>query len=317
MADEEVVSSISGLSKVIEKVEADRQAEADKVATDRTDRMKVLNATLKEAKVNKTGRSSEAVAARNELKQIKKDGSEAKAITKEVSRSAAAALGINTDELALRQEAKIQLDDQKTGLDKLEEAIKASGGDPAQNAEFQRRTLAFQDATKAAEAQGRTTEVTANEKLEAMKAQLEKNGQVATDSKEFNKLQYQIQDAELKERLRTATSASAKKEIKAERRALAAKQEGLLGKIAGGINSLKEGAKEKLKSAGKGIMALIKGFVVAGFALALIAFLNSDYWKKTKTFIVKTAIPAIKDFYFNTIKPFVKGIIKFFGDMTW
>ena len=331
MADEKVVSSISGLSKVTQKLVDDRQAEADaaeserkKAATDRKDRMAVLNATLNEAKANKLGRSSEAVAARNELKQIKKDGAEAKALLKkseganlEVSKSAAAALGISVDELALRQEAKIQLDDQKTGLDKLEEAIRVSGGDPAQNADFQQRTLAYQDATKAADAQGRTTEVTASEKLEAMKAQLEKNGQVATDSKEFNKLQYEIQDAELKERLRTATSASAKKEIKAERRSLAAKQEGLLGKIAGGINSLRDGAKEKLKSAGKGVMNLIKGFAVAGFALALVAFLNSEYWQKTKDYIINTLVPKIKGFYnafFGEGGGFAKGIKALFGD---
>jgi len=157
----------------------------------------------------------------------------------------------------------------------------------------------------------------ASKTVEDMKKSFETIGLTATDNAEYNKLNYQAQDQILKDRQKNATSKTAKKEIAQERRALAAKQEGLLGKIAKANIFMRDAAKEKLKSAGKGIMALIKGFVVAGFALALIAFLNSDYWKKTKTFIVKTAIPAIKDFYFNTIKPFVKGIIKFFGDMTW
>jgi hypothetical protein len=64
------------------------------------------------------------------------------------------------------------------------------------------------------QAESRTTEVTANEKLEAMKATLEANGQVATDSKEFNKLQYEIQKTELAERLKNADSPAARKEIK-------------------------------------------------------------------------------------------------------
>ena len=110
-----------------------------------------------------------------------------------------------------------------------------------------------------------------------MKKSFETIGLTATDNAEYNKLNYQAQDQILKDRQKNATSKTAKKEIAQERRALAAKQEGLLGKIAKANIFMRDAAKEKLKSAGKGIMALIKGFVVAGFALALIAFLNSDY----------------------------------------
>ena len=103
-----------------------------------------------------------------------------------------------------------------------------------------------------------------SENLRLVREGIEKNGGKAEDNLKFNKENFKLQKAELAERLKNATSKSAKKEIKNEQRALAAKQEGLLGKIAGGINTLRDGAKEKLKSAGKGVMALIKGFVIAG-----------------------------------------------------
>jgi len=315
MADE-IVSSISDLKKTMQKLEEGRQAEAEKAEKDRTARMKELNSIDKEAKANGKGNRKEAVAARAELKQIKKAQKLDSDINLEVSRSAAEALGISVEQLQLRKEAKQQLDDQKVGLDKLEEAIKASGGDPAQNAEFQRRTLAHQDAMKAAEVQGRT-KWSGKEEVEEMKAQLEKNGQVATDSKEFNKLQYEVQKAELAERLKNADSPAARKEIKNEQRALAAKQEGLLGKIAGGMNFLRDSAKEKLKSAGKGIMAILKGTLVAGFALALVAFLNSSYWEDTKNYIVDVLVPKLQEFYnafFGEGGGFINGIKALFGD---
>ena len=320
MADE-IVSSISDLKKTMQKLEEGRQAEAEKAEKDRKKTIVELEKQTTAGDGRKKGVKQARAAAETELKRVKKAQKLDSDINLEVSRSAAEALGISVEQLQLRKEAKQQLDDQKVGLDKLEEAIKAAGGDPAQNAELQRRTLAFQDATKAAEAQSRTTEVAAGElereKLEAMKVQLEKNGQVATDSKEFNKLSYEIEKAALQKRYDEADSPAARKEIRQEQRALAAKQEGLLGKIAGGMNFLRDSAKEKLKSAGKGIMAILKGTLVAGFALALVAFLNSSYWEDTKTYIVKTLIPTLGRFYDAFFGPeggFINGIKALFGD---
>jgi hypothetical protein len=156
-----------------------------------------------------------------------------------------------------------------------------------------------------------------SENLRLVREGIEKNGGKAEDNLKFNKENFKLQKAELAERLKNATSKSAKKEIKNEQRALAAKQEGLLGKIAGGINTLRDGAKEKLKSAGKGVMALIKGFVIAGFALALVAFLNSPLWEKTKAYIVDVLVPKLKEFYnafFGEGGGFIKGIKALFGD---
>ena len=89
-------------------------------------------------------------------------------------------------------------------------------------------------------------------------------------------------------------SASAQKEIDDERTKLQEKNQGLLGKIAGGIGGLKEQGMAKVKSAGKGVMAILKGTLIAGFALAMVAFLNSKYWEDTKKVIVEDILPGLK-----------------------
>ena len=285
MADE-IVSALNGLSKTTQKLVDDRIAEAEKAEQDRKEQISALNKQIKDG----DGRTKEIKEAKAELNQIKVDAKVAKSINLEVSRSSAAALGISEEELRARKEQLILQKDNKVATEQLAESIKSATVDPLADQKNQ---------------------------LEIMRATLEANGQVATDSKEYNKLQYELQSAELAERIRTADSPAAKKELKNEQRALAAKQEGLLGRIAGGINFLRENAKEKLKSAGKGVMTLLKGFAIAGFALALIAFLNSEYWEKTKTYIVDILVPKLKEFYnafFGEGGGLMKGFKTLFGD---
>jgi hypothetical protein len=320
MADEEIVSSISGLNKTIQKVEEGRQAEADKESKDRAEEINKLQKIIE----SESYRSSAANEATEELTKLNKKAVLNRAIDKEVSQSIADGLGISVEQLQLRKDQKQQLDDQKTGLDKLEEEIKASGGDPAQNADFQKRTLAYQNAQKAQQDKARTTEVTANEKLEAMKTALEANGQEATDSAEYNKLSYEIQKAALADRLKNADNPAARKEIQEKQRALEKTNQGLLGKMAGGIgglfNNVKDAAKDKAKGAQKGIMKVLQGTLVAGFALAAVAFLNSKYWDQTKKVLIDDVLPALVNI-FNFIKdvivpPLVKLFV-FIKDEIW
>jgi hypothetical protein len=324
MADEEIVSSISGLNKTIQKVEEGRQAEADKVTKDRKEEIQKLVNIDKEAKANGVGNRKEAVQARAEIIKLKNTAKLDRAIDKEVSQSIADGLGISVEQLQLRKDQKQQLDDQKKGLDKIEEALKSAGVDPAKNADFQKRTLAFQNTEKAQQDEARTTEVTANEKLEAMKTALEANGQEATDSAEYNKLSYEIQKAALADRLKNADNPAARKEIQEKQQALEKTNQGLLGKMAGGIgglfNNVKDAAKDKAKSAKKGIMGLLQGTLVAGFALAAVAFLNSKYWDQTKKVLIDDVLPALVNI-FNFIKdvivpPLVKLFV-FIKDIIW
>ena len=116
-------------------------------------------------------------------------------------------------------------------------------------------------------------------------------------------------------------SASADKETENEAAANDAKERGLLGKIAGGITGLTksfaDGAKEKMKKGFGGFMSMLKKFAIGGLMTALLLFMNSKYWEDTKKFISEKIMPALEDFYENTLKPFALGIGKFFKDPTW
>ena len=135
--------------------------------------------------------------------------------------------------------------------------------------------------------------------LQAQVALLGNNlGEFASDSKEYQKKSYQAQIATLNERLANPDlSSSAREEIENEKTALAKKQGGFLGKIAEGVGGLKEGVKNAKKNAGKGVMAILKGTLVAGFALAMVAFLNSKYWEDTKKVIVEDILPGLQKFF--------------------
>jgi hypothetical protein len=58
-----------------------------------------------------------------------------------------------------------------------------------------------------------------------------------------------------------------------------------------------------VKGAGKSIMTMLKGTLVAGLLLAVLAFLESKYWTDTKDFIVNKVVPMLVDFYENILKP--------------
>ena len=68
----------------------------------------------------------------------------------------------------------------------------------------------------------------------------------------------------------------------AEKAAKDKKDRSLLTKIADHLGKMQGKMFEKMKSAGKGIWAVIKGTMLAGFLVALLAFLESDTWKKMK-----------------------------------
>jgi len=271
MADEEIVSSISGLRKTIQKQVDERKAEADKVREDREELLAASRKSMKDAKkANKyTGKKGfNTLKARHQ--ELIEKGKQERAISSEVSRSSAAALGISEEELRARKEQLILQKDNKFATEQLAESIKSSAVD--QFAEQKNQA-------------------------EILKATLEANGQVATDSAKYNKLQYEIQKSELAERLKNADNSAAQKEIRDEQTALATKQGGFLGKIAEGIGGLKEGIQNAKKNAGKGVMAILKGTLIAGFALAMVAFLNSKYWEDTKKVIVEDILPGLQKFF--------------------
>ena len=140
------------------------------------------------------------------------------------------------------------------------------------------------------------------------------------DTKTWQKNQDAIDENNLKLREQAAgkdISAAAQKEIDDERTKLQEKNQGLLGKIAGGLGGLLEQGKQKIKDAAGGAFKFIKGLAIAGLALAVVAFLNSPAWVETKKYIVDTLVPTLKRFYNAFFGPkggFMNGINELFGD---
>ena len=83
----------------------------------------------------------------------------------------------------------------------------------------------------------------------ALQKELESQGKIAEDNKEFQKLSYKARQQDYNQRIKNATSPAAKKEIREEARADAKKNGGLLDRIAAGIGGLFEMGKKGLKTA--------------------------------------------------------------------
>jgi hypothetical protein len=129
-----------------------------------------------------------------------------------------------------------------------------------------------------------------------LKEELESQGKVAEDNKEFQKLSYQARKEDYAQRLADATSPAAKKEIREERRADAKKNGSKLDKIGAGIGGLWEMGKKGLKTAALGGMALLSTLAIGGLMIALGKFLQSDTFKDMTKYIQDTVIPKLKEF---------------------
>ena len=151
----------------------------------------------------------------------------------------------------------------------------------------------------------------------ALQKELESQGKIAEDNKEFQKLSYQARKEDYAQRLKNATSPAAKKEIREEARADAKKNGGRLDKIAAGIGGLFEMGKKGLKTAALGGMALLSTLAIGGMMIALGKFLQSDTFKKITKYIFETLIPKLKEFYnsfFGEGGGLIKGFSTLFGD---
>ena len=131
----------------------------------------------------------------------------------------------------------------------------------------------------------------------ALKKELEENGKIAEDNKEFQKLSYQARKADFKQRLADATSPAAKKEIREEARKDAKANGSKLDKIGAGISGLFEMGKKGAKAAALGGLAILSTLAIGAFMIALGKFLQSDTFKKITKFIQETIIPKVMEFW--------------------
>ena len=164
----------------------------------------------------------------------------------------------------------------------------------------------------------------------ALQRELEGQGKVAEDNKEFQKLSFKARKADFKQRLKDATSPAAKKEIREESRKDAAKNGSRLDKIGAGIGGLFEMGKKGLKTAALGGMAVLSTLALGGLMIALGKFLQSDTFKKMTKYIQDKIVPFLKDtfvslkafgvkvgeFYVKYLEPLIPIFKKYFID-TW
>jgi hypothetical protein len=283
----EIVSALNNLTTVNKELASKRQAEADKESQDRKDERVKLQKIIDNGKKSESDRNE----AKEELRKLNKKEDLAKEVSTEISRSAAALLGISDEQFKSSKEQQLIQKDQGKSTEKVIEAIKLSTVDPL----AERKNAAA-----------------------IMEAQLIANGRVATQNAAYNREMSAIKQEEIKARRDQAETPAERAEIQAELESERKKNQGLLGKIAGGLGGLLKQGKEKVVGAVKGVFGFIKGLAIAGLGLALVAFLNSPLWEDTKTYIVKTLIPTLGRFYDAFFGPkggFMEGFKALFGDI--
>ena len=151
----------------------------------------------------------------------------------------------------------------------------------------------------------------------ALKKQLEDNGKIAEDNKEFQKLSYQARKADFKERLANAETPAAKKQIREDARADAKKNGSRLDKIAAGIGGLFEIGKKGLKNTALGGLAVLGTLAFGAALVALGKFLQSDSFKNLLPLIKSKLIPVVEK-VFNSVKSVFALINDTFGeDVAW
>lgn len=78
--------------------------------------------------------------------------------------------------------------------------------------------------------------------------------------------------------------------------------------IMGVGSTLGKFAKDKGKEFGGNIFGTLKKLAFGAAVAALLAFLNSEYWEKTKVILADSVIPALKTLYESYLKPFFSAI---------
>jgi len=128
----------------------------------------------------------------------------------------------------------------------------------------------------------------------ALKKELESQGKIAEENKEYSKLSFDARKADFKDRLKNAESPAARKQIKEDMRADAKKNGDRLDKIAAGIAGMWASSKKVVIGGAK---ALLSTLAIGGLLIALGLFLQSDTFKKLSKYISEVIIPKVKELY--------------------
>ena len=198
------------------------------------------------------------------------------------------------DDLAIANENK--------KFDELKEALKKTSDENKK--EQIKASIALIEETRAARKENEDNRTPLKKSIDEQKAALqimakniEDNGGIAKDNKDFQRQELKVAREEFKLRREQATKRGAKEEINKEERAMMMKQGTLLQKISAGIGGIGASMKEKALAVGGGLMKILKGTLFAGLFMALSAFFQSEAYQKTIDFIFDELIPFMGELF--------------------
>ena len=157
--------------------------------------------------------------------------------------------------------------------------------------------------------------------MEAQKKDLEAVGIDAEGNKAYRKEQLKLLKME---RDQAKASGSKDAEAKAKKEIAELKSQTYLGKIAKGVTGMAKGALKAITSK----LPSLETLLMTGGLAALLWFLKSPYFAKTKKFVEKELIPVVKNLYEKYIKPmgiwlkgkflqFIKSLWEFIKNPSW
>jgi hypothetical protein len=239
-------------------------------------------------------KKSEAAKQGAETKRVRKAESDRQQAATEVVK--ATTEKTKTDGKLIKQSGDAVVVELEKARAEQKEAKKLAGGAFKSDKKYQVATQKVNDLEMTRATEGKEGASLLQAQVAIMGNQL---GEFAEYNKEYNDKKLEADMAANRELRNEATDPAKQKELDDDLLKLQEKQGGLLGLIASGMIGLRKdfNIADKLKSAGTGIMNLLKTSLVAGFALAMVAFLNSEYWEDTKNVIVEDIFPQLMEFF--------------------
>ena len=189
-------------------------------------------------------------------------------------------------------ELKANEEQQKELIDKIKELGEGKEKEDTQIA-LNELNLSMRITADKAEATAQWQQSSAGQAV-ALKKELESQGKIAEDNKEYSKLSFKARKADFKERLKSAETPAAKKQIREDMRADAKKNGNRLDKIGAGIAGMWASSKKVVIGGAK---ALLSTLAIGGLLIALGLFLQSDTFKKLSEYISGVIIPKALELY--------------------
>jgi len=203
---------------------------------------------------------------------------------------------------------KKAFDLKKAAIDKKVADMEQQGLDASKDADITRARIDLIKEETELKNKGLTELQQRRNNQEANRRILETEGRNAEFNKKFQKEERKLQRAELKDRLKTATSGSERKELLKEQAAKDRKSLSVFNKIELGVRNLGESFGEKFKGMASAGMGFLKKGALIALLFLLPKILNSEAAKNLVKLIQDKVIP-----FFKRMSEFFEGI---FGEGT-